>query len=188
MFQLPVVNNSTCQQAFCTRQVWEKVHVGPRVMRRGHNSGEAEVVRFPRDPPPHATNRPNQQGEPALTGTVWVSIVTRCTLVTLASSVVGQTDALAVGTADTGGHTSAVTHAACRVGDSRGRRSSSRTYGPRLHLHITPSLRLTLAVWEVVESWLAALAALPVHTLAAQAAPRSITHLPHRPSGVAHTL
>lgn len=132
MFQLPVENNSTCQQAFCTRQVWEKVHVGPRVMRRGHNSSEAEVLRFPRDPPPppRATNMPDQWRDPALTGTVWVSIVTRCTLVTLLSSVVGQTDTLAVGTADAGGHTSAVTHATCRVEDSRGRRSSSCTYGP----------------------------------------------------------
>lgn len=142
---------------------------------------------LPTGPPSHATHRPDQRREPALTGTVWVSIVTRCTLVTLVSSVVGQTDTLAVGTADAGGHTSAVTHAACRVEDSQGRRSSSCTYGPvRTSYH--PSLRLTLAVWEVVESWLAALAALPVHTLAAQAAPRSVTHLQHRPSGVAHKL
>lgn len=180
------MNNSTCQQAFCTRQVWEKVHVGPRVMRRGHNSSKAEVLPFPWDPPSHATNRPDQRRDPALTGTVWVSIVTRCTLVTLLSSVVGQTDTLAVGTTDAGGHTSTVTHAACRVEDSRGRRSSSRTYV--YTFKSPPPMRLTLAVWKVVESWLAALAALPVHTLAAQAAPRSITHLPHRPSGVAHTL
>ena len=48
--------------------------------------------------------------------------------------------------------------------------------------------RLTLAVWEVVISWLAAVATLPVYTLAAEAAPWSVTHLPHCPSVVAHTL
>lgn len=189
MFQLPVENNSTCQQAFCTRQVWEKVHVGPRVMRRGHNSSEAEVLRFPRDPPPPARNQHARPMEGP--STHWHSLGIHSNQVHT-------------------GHTSVLCSWADRhTGrwDRRRRRPHQRRHTrnlqgggqsgskvifmhlrPRSHRPITPSLRLTLAVWEVVESWLAALTVLPVHTLATQAAPRSITHLPHRPPGVAHTL
>lgn len=58
------------------------------------------------------THRP-AHGAP-LTGTFWVSVVTRCALLTVLSSVVGQAHTLAARTAPAVGHASAATRAACR--------------------------------------------------------------------------
>lgn len=61
--------------------------------------------------PRHVTNRP-AHGAP-LTGTFWVSVETRCALLTALSSVVGQTHTLAARTAPAVGHAGAATRAAC---------------------------------------------------------------------------
>lgn len=79
---------------------------------------QAEILCFPQDSHRMQLRDPSMEGPGILTGTVWVSIVTRCTLVTALSSVVGYTDTLAVGTANAVGHTRTVTDAACRVKDS----------------------------------------------------------------------
>lgn len=90
-----------------------------RVLRRGHNKpSEAEILHFPQDTHRMQPIEPTLEGPSTLTGTVWVSIVTRCTLITVLSSVVGETDTLAIRTANAVGHTSAVTDAACRLKDS----------------------------------------------------------------------
>lgn len=93
--------------------VWENEDVCSRVVRRGHSEpSQAEILPFPTGLPSRVTNRPAHGA--TLTGTFWVSVVTRCALLTVLSSVVGQTHTLAARTAPAVGHTSAATHAACR--------------------------------------------------------------------------
>lgn len=49
------------------------------------------------------------EGSSPLTSTVWISIVARCTFVTLLPPIVGKANTLATWTAHTVSHTSAIT-------------------------------------------------------------------------------
>lgn len=90
--------------------VWENED---GVMRRGHKKPE-EILPFPQDSKHTPPTDLIMEGPGTLTGTFWVPVVTRSTLVTVLSSVVGCTDTLAARTTLAVGHASAVTRAAWR--------------------------------------------------------------------------